>query len=229
MLRTFTLYLSALLFLLSCSPTRLATISSDEVGKDSLHQLVVDNDSLHISYLLSGYGAPVRLRILNKLAVPLELRWQESAVVDGGNTYPLYRGVSTIAGELDGTAVRFGGSTVDVAGTVTHPPAAEFVPPGATIERTLMALPLGRLGHHTATGEGRRLIMDTAGFRIKGERVQFTTATSPLRFRLYLAARAAGQPFTVDRSFYISEVTVGPSARELWPHWELNRADRFTF
>lgn len=78
-MRTILPYALVLIALTSCSKYQFVTVNSD-LEKLQSGMIVLENDTAAISYAFSGPDGPVRIQVINKLSIPLYVRWKTSTI-----------------------------------------------------------------------------------------------------------------------------------------------------
>jgi hypothetical protein len=78
-MRTLIIYAFVLVGLTSCSKYQFVTINSD-IAKSDKGDIIIENDTFAVKYSFSGDHGPVRIQIINRLAVPLYVKWNSSSL-----------------------------------------------------------------------------------------------------------------------------------------------------
>ena len=202
-------------FFVSCACTtyQYATISSADVVKNDLHEFVVENDSLRLTYNFSGKSGPVHISIQNKLGVPVYIDWQRSAVIINDKAKPYAAPEMNIQGSFAGGSYTFGNSGFSVGSgqiqaTASLPPTIDFIPPRAIINKKPMYLS-GFIGGVPDTAYKKLKYTVVEGLTVKAKKATFTEDTSPFRFRsfiTYMIGEPGSKPFAFEHNFFVSEI-----------------------
>jgi hypothetical protein len=180
--------------------------------------LVLDNDTLTLTFDFYQDRGLMRITMVNKLNVPLYVDWKQSALIMGQNKIDYWYDVADVS--LDGLAD--GGINprysnyywLNLSGTIAREDRIEFMPPRTQIvKQRFMIVPKPtslRLEGQFAVVEQR----PTSEGRQKpfpAHQYTFTPDQSPLRFRNYLTLstdRDFKTQFHLDTDFYATEVVV---------------------
>jgi hypothetical protein len=79
-MRTIVKYVFVLITLSSCSKYQFVTISSD-FKKSEKGAIIIENDTFAVKYSFSGANGPVSIQVINRLSVPLYVKWHPSSLI----------------------------------------------------------------------------------------------------------------------------------------------------
>ena len=183
-------------FCIACNRYQYSTISSSQLDKNEINELVFENDSLKLVYNFMGRDLGPEIFIENKLSVPVYIDWRESALVVDGRTHSY----APIQVDLYGNAL---------SGLLTSMPSTmDFIPPRANVNKTPLVLT-----QYYSTDIPKSSLHKTrytaAGISHGVKTAIFTESTSPMRFRSiisYMVGSSNSEPLHVEHSFYISSV-----------------------
>lgn len=182
---------SLLLMFYSCSTSYYyaqVDSTSPNVEKDKYRNLIVNTDSLQITFSFSGENMPVRIRIFNKMKRLAYIDWRESYFMfgDNGNTrfsmgqyMRNWEGISALQPQTQKTK-----EVLEISDPGFGYINAEFF--------SLVPIPM-------ANGETRML-----------ESVDFNEQTTPLYIRSSIAIKMESifsDPIMYDQDFYVSKLT----------------------
>src|SRR4051812_44336032 len=86
------------IFLSSCFPTQYYTVSAPNSYKNDSSELVLENDTVRVTYNLNGSGGPMRITIFNKTSQTMEVDWSKSSLVMDENVYAFHQPVAYVEG-----------------------------------------------------------------------------------------------------------------------------------
>ena len=207
------LFLSVLFSLLTgCNAYQYLTISSDNRTVKTTNGFVEENDSVKVVYRFSGYNGPLQLSIFNKLEEGVRIDWSRSFMIRGITSVPLYKPTELIQAELTrGGSYHYSGTTSAQFNVTIPATSVEFLPPQTEI---LRACAEAVAANHVLTddlgGRNENLkIINEAGYGYKVRRTALSKEISPVQFRVFLyflPSEGNGPGWSIDRSFYVSEI-----------------------
>jgi hypothetical protein len=155
----------------ACNRYQYSTISSSQLDKNDINELVFENDSLKLVYNFMGPDLGPNIFIENKLMEPVYIDWRESALIVNGRTYSY----SPIEVDPDGNVVgSFYSSTID------------RISPRGTLNKTPLVLPR----YYSTTISGVKFLKTrytAGGISYPVKMALFTENTSPLRLRSFIS------------------------------------------
>jgi hypothetical protein len=197
-----------------CAKYQYVTLSSALQDKKQ-QELVVENDTLKITYDFSGEDGPAQMTIQNKLTTPLYIDWTKSALIIGGTRASYSDKNLTLAAAVSGSEIRwlnYSSQSATIDGTLTSNEISGFIPPAAKAQETLLKLKPKFFALPTVADKKDRKYVDG----IIVEFLSFSDKESPLVFRSYLTLSTnadLSSPMHFDHEFWVSEVfqtTTGP-------------------
>jgi hypothetical protein len=220
-MKTFSLLALCLLALAACSPqAQLVTLRGNNVQTVPTQGLVLDNDTLTLTYDFSSSRGLMNITLVNKLKQPLYIDWKRSSFIIGQNKMDYWHDVSDV--NLSGTSYSSGlyrrYSVNNLSGTITKADPVGFIPPNTKIEKKdFVVFPEGNLilrGQPNIThqksnanpSKKQPIIVST---------FNYSEEKSPLTFRNYLTLstdKDFKNEFHIDTQFWASDVQVLPKA-----------------
>lgn len=211
------LLFSTCFFIFSCTTEyQYLTVSSDQAVKNNKNELVVENDTLRITYRFTGENGPLQISIYNKTELPLEIDWRKSALVFREQATGFYSPNLSLNGTVQQDSLRrlYGPSTylAELKADILVNEPSQFIPPKAAISKIPMKLPLQYLPAPALKNQQKQTISNKTAdnvWNVSYRKADFDQSISPATFRSYLSFKyggQAGQEFAIDRSFYISEI-----------------------
>lgn len=196
------------IFCTSCVTYQYATVESS-LKKDDSNLLVVETDTVTITYDFRGEDGPIRILIFNKLNSPLYVDWSRSALIVENVRRSYQTNQSTLEGSTNGTDIRvsrnYATQNMDFKGVITSRKSMSFIPPKSLANEHQLNLSPGLF---TPATPGSRYNTK----KVKGSNVKsyyYDETSSPLRFRSFLTIsfkEDMSDPIYFDHSFWISEV-----------------------
>lgn len=201
------------LSLTSCSKYYINTVSSNNMLKDKgTGEFLLENDSVRISYGFAGKDAPVRVKVYNKLQVPLYVDWARSSLVYNGNAKSLVPDEIKFGGSISTDTRNISGLSLaesTMQGTVRTAKEVTFIPPNSGIETTLQAFEHEFFKNLSDSLYKETDYLSTSQGTVKVKAGNFDSSNTPLAFRTYLTLYTQdGQkntPFAFDKSFFVSK------------------------
>lgn len=185
---------SALLVLLlySCSPTKVAQISSEQLTA-GMNGFVFENDTVKITYRFWDNKGRMEYDVYNKLDQPIYVDWKTSAFIPNDKMVSYYRD-ETNAEMVSSSYYVFGkysgASSTAAKSKATHQERIAVIPPQAMI-----------------TQKDYSLIKKFADIPMGGD---FNKGNSPLVFRNYIVLatneKFEGKSSHINNTFYISSI-----------------------
>ncbi|MFL5744717.1 MAG: hypothetical protein ACJ751_08635 [Niastella sp.] len=173
MLKFLPLILLLFPFFIACNKYQYSTISSSQLEKNEINELVFENDSLKLVYNFMGSDLGPNIFIENKLQEPVYIDWRESALIVNGHTYSYAPIEVNLHGNVAGSAFAGKPSTID------------YISPRGTLNKTPMVLSQ----YYSNTIPRARLLKTrytAGGISYPVKTAIFTEATSPLRLRSFI-------------------------------------------
>lgn len=192
----------------SCVTYQYATVDSP-LKKDDSDLLVVETDTVTITYDFRGEDGPVKIAIFNKLNQPLYVDWSKSALIVENLRRSYATNQATLEGSANGSEMKVSRSysTQDVGfkGVITSRESVSFIPPRSLVNEQQLNLSPNLIAPATA---GSRYHTE----KIKGVNVKsyyYNQISSPFRFRSFLTLsfkEDMSDPIYFDHSFWISKI-----------------------
>lgn len=213
------------LLTVSCSRYQYFTIQSQHAKTNEAQELVIENDSLVITYNFNGLGAPVQVKVENKLNKPVFVDWKRSSLILDSQAVSYMPEAVNIAGSTSGSSLAL---TRDVAvhgsdfyATATIPADWQMVPPRTYISKTTLYVTKGFFNNVPEYMYYRKSV-DVAPGRIKKMKMaDFTVENTPMRFRSFLTVQipegTAQHMVFYEHEFYISNLVETNSGPDLLP------------
>jgi hypothetical protein len=197
---------STLCFLSACSPWQYMTVNSPQLNRNRYNQFVFENDTLRLTYDMSGKDGEVTLHIFNKTAEPLTINWQKSAFI---------RNQQSIS--FSDKDIVIHGHTIDYSrynrgfiGTFQLPDSVSFIPPDSEISNDLPTLAkTGPLQVYFPDSLPAKKLTEPDGVNsVNFRQVHYDEAGSPIRFRTYLTFSIGhdNKEFSLSNHFYVSDI-----------------------
>lgn len=238
-MKTILLLSATVCLLASCTQYQYLTVSGVNVPKTEKNELIVENDTVKIQYQFADYRGKVGISVFNKSGQPLEIDWKRSAMIVNGRAASYFDPNATISATVEDSLrwrTRFASLAgpaylASFSGSIRINEPTQFIPPSSFIYKVPLVLPvepLQNLAEDSAKTEGFRFAESVEVFYKK---LDFAPGSSPIQFRSYLTFRIGGtgsqKEFTLEHSFYISEVWKTSHKPGNFPENLLNRGDRF--
>ena len=191
--------------------------------ENSNHEFVLDNDTLKITYNFNGKDCPVVISLLNKTNKPLLIDWKKSAVIVNDTAMSLYSNAYLLNGQE--TGARFGHVySANLSGKVVGHEEIAFIPPNASITRSLINLIVQPIGINEFGSQKKIKIINQTPIIFQEK--DFDKQSTPLRFRNYLTFKFQGddKEFSIENAFYVSNVKLTKALPE-----EVGDTSRNTF
>lgn len=234
------LLLAALAGLLSsCTQYQYLTVSGVNVSKNEKNELVSENDTLKVQYNFTDYKGRVGISIYNKSNQPLEIDWKRSAIIVDGKAWSYFDPNATIGATLeDSVQLRSRFASVSnpaylasFNGSIRINEPTQFIPPSSFIYKVPLSLPIEPIQNLPEEQARREAFRLAEGVTLYYKKMDFEKNGSPLQFRSYLTFRIGGTgaqtEFTLEHSFYVSEIWKTASGPGSFPEAVVNRGDRF--
>lgn len=224
-----------LLSLTSCSKYYINTMSSSNLLKDEkTGEFQYDNDSVKISYGFTGKDAGLRIKVYNKLSVPLFVDWAKSAIIYRDKATTFLPDKAKLSGNIstttwDNTIPTNTESTLN--GTIQIPKDVSFIPPNSSVEKTARFLESNIFKKiPDSLYRDHESIYTTQG-EIKVKVGNFDHTSSPLAFRSYLTLYTQDGPknnmFSFDKEFFVSKSVITFMTPEHLENYSSPSADVF--
>ena len=212
------------LLLSACSTYQYMTVDSPQMKKDDHGPLIFENDTLRLTWQLSGKGGGVTVNIYNKTSLPMYVNWKKSAFIRNEQATPLFDNNVTIQGNSAAIAYRTGRSTLTegrFAASLSLPEGMDFIPPASGISRTLPNLSrMGILETDALDSVQEKKLIAADGLNyIRCRQRTFDENQSPVRFKSYITFSLGsdnGQEFAETNSFYVGEICQTNSAPDFF-------------
>ncbi len=209
----------AALLLAGCTPNaQLVTLRGDNVTPGE-NGLIMDTDTLTLSYSFFSERGLMKLTVYNKLTVPLFIDWKHSAFIIGSDKFDYWHDVADV--ELSGSSYRlYRYANLNLSGTITKDDPVGFIPPQTKlVKQQFIVLPRGHLklsGQPALVQEIAYSSLAPGRKRATVPNYTYTPATSPYRFRNFLTLstqRDFQREFYIDTRFYAADVRVMRAAQ----------------
>jgi hypothetical protein len=212
------------LLMSACSTYQYMTVDSPQMKKDDHSPLTFENDTLKMTYRISGKGGPVELDIYNKTNQPLYVNWKKSAFIHNDLTTSLFNNNITMIGRPPIAAYRTGQITPTegrYASGLSVPEGIDFIPPASGISKALPNLSrLGILETDLLDTLPQKKLIAADGLNYTRYRQRtYGEDQSPVRFRCYITFSIGsnnGQEFAETNSFYVGEICQTTSAPDFF-------------
>jgi hypothetical protein len=220
-MKSFFLFALCLLALAACSPqAQLVTLRGNNVQTVPDKGLVLDNDTLTLTYNFSSSRGLMHITLVNKLNRPLYVDWKRSSFIIGQNKLDYWYDVANVtlsgSGFSSGLYRRY--TVGSLSGTITKADPVGFIPPNTKIEKNdFVVFPEGTLllegqpevshKHPQALPNAKKLVVVRT--------FNYSEEQSPLTFRNYLTLstdKDFKDEFHIDTQFWASDVRVLPKA-----------------
>lgn len=235
------LFPAVMIFLSSCTQYQYLTVSGENISKNEKNEFVSENDTLKVQYSFADYNGKVGITLYNKSAGPLEVDWKKSALIVDGKAYSYYNPNAVIAATVEDSLNRRTAGLgnprylASVSGSVLIDEPLQFIPPASSIYKEPLLLPVNGIDNLPEQDLKKESIQSAeysdGAVSISYKKARFAKDSSPLHFRSYLTLRAGSggsqKEFTLEHSFYVSEVWKTASAPDDFPAEAVKRSDRF--
>jgi hypothetical protein len=225
--RLFLLPILALALILNgCTPsynTQLIRLASP-VLRTTPTGLMLDNDTLTMTFNFYNERGLMRLTMVNKLPVPLYVDWKQSALILGQDKLDYWYDVSDVNLAGGGSSYSYGGRysqyyRLGLSGTIVREDRVAFLPPRTKLTKQQFILVpqrtgLSLAGEFVAVNDPRAV--NESGKTVPVHQYTFSPVTSPLTFRNYLTLSTDKDfktQFHLDTEFHAAEVLVMPRAQ----------------
>jgi hypothetical protein len=176
----------------SCTPAKLATISSESVPLEN-STFVSENDMVKITYHFWANNGIMDFDIYNKTADPIYFDWKNSAFIPNDQMVSYWQDITNTLGASSTSSLwLYGGVSANSksASKSIHQERIAVIPP-----------------HSLITKRDFKLVKTYSELPKPGS---YNETSSSLNFRNYLMfstnEKFEGKPFTVDNKFYISNI-----------------------
>lgn len=224
----FNLILSGILLssFTSCSTYYINTLSSVNMVKDSnTGEFQFENDSVKISYGFAGENAPVKIKVHNKLRVPLFVDWTRSSMIYNGQSKGFIPDEVKFSGNISTNTWNertLSSAESTINGSVQSQKQVSFIPPNANFETIIKSFDQDTFENLSDSLFKERDVLPTVEGQVKVNVGNFDSSNSPLSFRTYITFYTQdglnNNIFSLDREFYVSK-SVRTSGR---PHTIIN-------
>jgi hypothetical protein len=200
-MRTIVKYVFVLITLSSCSKYQFVTIGSD-FKKSEKGAVIIENDTFAVKYSFSGANGPVSIQVLNKLSIPLYVKWHPSSLIK--QTWPNSSSKPMLSASVN-TAVAIGGDRALAYNQVQY--VEEFFSSPAQSLVKSKAIPIRKAFFHISTPEMRNGELN--GDRIRSQ--YFSRQNTPMILISELTvstSRDFTNSSTSKHEFWVDEVFV---------------------
>lgn len=211
------------LTIVGCSKYQYAVIASGSTV-DSVGRIINENDTLRISYAFSGLEGLARLRIYNKLDVPIYVRWDQSALVlDDQTMGHIKKNTLAINESVDDSKIRWHRKMSSSADSikVTWEQSVTAIPPTSEIASEFIYLGSKFFERTTAKMKAREHNKSVVKYQ------NYSQTDSPFQFRSHLTISFSpdfSSSKVIGNNFWVSEVSVtGMKPKQMGPY--ANRAN----
>jgi hypothetical protein len=222
-----------LIILSSCSPFQYFTLSGNNISKNQKDEFVAENDTLRIVYRFNGYHGPVKITLYNKTNEPIEINWKKSALIFNERATGYYSPNLYLNGTARTDTSRllsFNSLAVsDVKADIYVNEPSQYIPPRSSLEKVPLTLPVNYFQNNELAGNEKQTSTSSTGYRFRYRRIGFTPEQSPAILRSYLSFSmgSTAREFSLDHSFYVSEIWESASGPEYLREELLEKPDRF--
>lgn len=214
-----------LLTLSACSTYQYMTLDSPQLQKNDKNQLILENDTLRLTYNFEGKGGPISIHIYNKTDQPLFVNWKKSALIRNEQSISLYNNNVIISGNTASQSYRLGrytASTGRLAGSFALPEGTDFIPPASGLSKNLPKLErTGILSTDLPDSVHDQQLLEADGINhVAYKQLHYGEDRSPVRFKSYITFSLGNnnpQEFAETTSFYIGEVCQTNAEPEFFP------------
>jgi len=205
------LLLFCAVLLVSCAHYQYVTLNS-AIYKADNQSFVWENDSVKVQYIFSGADCPITVKVHNKLAQPIYVDWEKSAVIySDGSRFSLWNDETHINLATTGGAVNFRSDTftrLETSGGMKKQEQVSFIPPNSYVSVTPMAVRSTFISPLPQNLKQRVPFGNTEGSKV--DKYVFSLDNSPFTFRCFLTLSTSEdfehpilskQPLLILRSF----------------------------
>lgn len=208
-MKQYLLFIFIAFSLSSCYYYQYATLSADNISKDSKNELVAETDTLKITYNFNGSKGPVHITIYNKSDKPVQVDWKRSALILDEKPIAYYQPVWNINGDITSPIVQTIPASQNVKANVTGEEGKEFIPPHSFITKEGDYV-YGKRKFFVLPKDAVKKDVKIMGWKKQVTNAFFTKENSPLVFRNYLTfvcnEDGLEKSFSVDHTFYVSGI-----------------------
>lgn len=183
-------------FCIACNRYQYSSVSSSQLDKNEINELVFENDSLKIVYNFMGQDLGPEIFIENKLQEPVYIDWRESALVVNGHSHSY----APIQVDLYGNALQ--GLLPGMQSTI------DLIPPRANVNKTPLVI-AQYYNKDIPKSDLHNVRYTAAGISRPVKTAIFSEGSSPMRFSSYISymvGRSNNAPLHMEHSFYISSI-----------------------
>ncbi len=211
-MKTFILLSLCFLMITACTRTvQLITLRGSNV-KEEPKGLVLNTDTLTLTYSFFSERGTMNVSIYNKLPVPLYVDWKKSSFIVGTEKLDYWYDIATV--NLNGSSYRYYRlSAVGLSGTISKEDQTGFIPPQTRLVKQQFVLMPGK--EYLATrGPFRAEKTPKANKKDKKDIIRqytYQSDNSPLQVRNFLTLSTDSDfrtKFYIDTKFWASEVRV---------------------
>jgi hypothetical protein len=174
----------------------------------------IDNDTVLVTFQYMGYNCPARIKVYNKLDVPLYVDWQRSAFIVNDQTVPIGNDNSVINASQSSVEVKlndtYSSSSGQIEGTIVKAPQLGFIAPRSFAQSRDITL------RHSIfqldDDPGKRSRNPERGYSLRTR--YFDRENSPIEFRTYLTLstrRDLTTTFSFETPFWVDNVATSAS------------------
>lgn len=173
----------------SCSVYQYNVLESDIPGNAD-EPFTMENDTLRLRYSFPKGQATIE--ILNKSKNPLYIDWSRSAMIVDGKSSQYWTDQSTVELTTREYKAQLSRNLSYTTGVISHTSPITFIPPNAEVTHAPFNI----------------LYQSQPAVRYKRDEQEYTSESSPLKFRSYLFLsfdQDFTHPITPDHTFWLSE------------------------
>lgn len=172
----------------------------------------LENDSVKISYGFAGENAPVRIKVYNKLTIPVFLDWTRSSMIYNGKAKGFIPDDIKFSGNISTNTMNekiLSSVESTINGTVQSQKQVTFIPPNSSVETIVKSFDPDVIKDLPDSLYQDRDFLSTTQGPVKVKVGNFDYSNSPLSFRTYLTLYTQdgmkNNIFSFDREFYVSK------------------------
>jgi len=228
------------IFLYSCTEFQYLTVTGVNVPKNEKSELISENDTLRVQYNFSNYKGKVGINIFNKTNEPIEIDWKRSAIIVNERAWSYYNPNALLSATLEKDTLalenlrnRLGDPLylASINGSILINEPTQFIPPASGIFKVPITMPVDHLKNLPEQTARKTSFKWTDEVTVSYKKMEFEKTASPLQFRSYLTLKigpsGSQKEFTVEHTFFISEIWQSGFGPASFPENLINRGDRF--
>ncbi|GHN01203.1 hypothetical protein WSM22_26920 [Cytophagales bacterium WSM2-2] len=174
--------------------------------------IIIENDSVEVSYSFKGENCPVRIQVSNKLNTPLYVDWKKSALILNNERFSFWEDKATLNASSWGYEIHWTKNTSTTGSTTTgelvRAEQISFIPPHSFITATPLTAKSSFFELPPATKD-QQVNLEGSGQTMTGKKYSFSKENSPMKFRNYLTLAGDEKfeySFHFDNEFWVSDI-----------------------